>query len=257
MIQKEVDKNKDFASAKEEYINFKGKDQMDNKNNFFFNTKDNSFLTSPKEEKLKIVINKLGRKTKRDSDEGEGKHSKFSDDNLIRKSKHLALKYTLKFINEAIKKVYNGNIGKGLIKKELKTINQSQKINLNVNYNKMFLDKTLEKIFSEDITNKLTCIPHNYNRILISYLMNEKDGEKKSYFVKLFNVNFRQCLNHFIQKEKIEELDGLTHFEEIKNDFLIKYPKDGEEYCNLLSYYLNNFEKIINNKRPRKSRKKK
>ena len=41
-------------------------------------------------------------------------------------------------------------------------------------------------------------------------------------------------------------------FKDIKNDIIDKYEKDGDEYYNTLNYYLNNYERIINNKKSRK-----
>ena len=69
--------------------------------------------------------------------------------------------------------------------------------------------------------------------------MNEKDEDKRIYFMKLFNINFIQCLNHFIGKEKICELEGLKTLQDIKNEeILVKYPLDGEDYYNTLYFYL-------------------
>lgn len=67
--------------------------------------------------------------------------------------------------------------------------------------------------------------------MLIKYLMNEKDENKRIYFNKLFNINFIECLNNFIGKKFIPELDGLKCLEDIKNEEIInKYPLDGERY---------------------------
>ena len=87
--------------------------------------------------------------------------------------------------------------------------------------------------------------------------MNEKDENKRSFFNKLFNLNFIQCLEHFIGKKCIRELNGLTCFKQIRDIILNKYKEDGNIYIKYLDYYLKNFEKIVNIKEPRKSRKKK
>ena len=75
----------------------------------------------PIEKKEKI---KPGRKRKRDNNRSE--HNKFSNDNKRRKIKSLLLKYILIFINEKIYNIYNDNIRKEVIKKKIKTIEQSQ-----------------------------------------------------------------------------------------------------------------------------------
>ena len=204
-------------------------------------------------EEIKNEKKKCGRKRKR-TDE-KGKHNKYSDDNIRRKCKHLVLKYVLEFINDQIKKIYNNNIGNGIFKRELQTINQSQKSDATINFNKNFLTKKLIEIFSEKISSRITNFPPFHNKMLIEKLINENDENKKNYFTKLFNLNFMQCLNHFSGANFINELKGLKCFNQIKTDILQQYKEDGEEYIKALDYYFNNFEEIINNKRSRKSRK--
>ena len=233
------------------------KNKIDLEDNLNFSGKIKTIKTS---EEIKNENNKkkIGRKRKRNNEDKlnqdieESEHNKFSDDNLRRKCKHLVLKYALIFINNKIKDIYNGNIGNGILRKELKTINHFQKYNINIDFNKEFLTKTLGDIFSDDITRRFAYVPLNHNKMVINYLMNEKDENKRNYFHKLFNINFIQCLNHFIGKDFICELKGLKCLEEIKKeDILDKYPLDGEEYFKNLSFYLDNYVEIINSKKPR------
>lgn len=69
------------------------------------------------------------------------KHDKYSDDNMRKKCKNIILKYTLQFINEKIKEKYNGIIGIGEHKKELKILKQEDKIKSTVDIDKIFLKK--------------------------------------------------------------------------------------------------------------------
>ena len=215
-------------------------------------------LNLPKLEDIKLK-KKCGRKRKNQKrDEKDENHNKFSDDNIINKCKHLVLKYTLEFLNNQIKIIYNGNIGKGSLKKELQIINNSQKTNAHVEFNKNFLKKKLCDIFSENISSKYKkYYKANHNKLLIMELMNEKDENKKSFFIQLFNINFIQSLEHFIGKKYIKELNGLKCFKQIEDKILNKYKEDGKDYVKFLKFYLENFEKIINIKEPRKPRKKK
>ena len=213
-------------------------------------------INLPKSEDIKLK-KKRGRKRKSPKIEKKEPHNKYSDDNIIKKYKHLVLKYTLEFINNKIKKVYNGNIENGPVKKELQIINNSQISNSHAEFNKNFIKKKLGEIFSENISGKYkNNYPSNHNKLLIEELMNEKDENKKIFFNKLFNLNFIQCLDHFIGKKYIKELNGLQYFEQIKDNILNKYKEDGNIYIKYLDYYLKNFEKIVNIKEPRKSRKK-
>ena len=212
-----------------------------------------NIINVPKNEEIKNERKKCGRKKKRS--EEKGTHTKFSDDNMRRKCKHLILKNILIFINDKIKEEYKGKIGNGLFKKELQTLNQTQKSNATINFNQTFLSKTVGEIFSDNISGRFTNFPVNHNKLLIEKLRNEKDEDKKIYFNKIFNITFRQCLQHFRGEYYLKELEGLKCFNDIKDDILKQCDEDGEEYIESLDYYLKNFEEIINNKRPRKSRK--
>lgn len=187
---------------------------------------------------------------KRKNDNTIGIHNKYSDDNIRRKCKHLVLNSVMEFINEKIKIIYNGNIGNNILKKELLTLNKSQKHDANINNNKTFLEKNIGEIFSDRISARFTNYLPEHNKLLILRLKTEKDENKRLYFSKLFDLTFLQCLKHYRGSDFIEELDGLKCFKEIKNEISIE-----KEYIDLLEYYLKNFERIINNKKPRKSRK--
>ena len=214
-------------------------------------------INLPKFEDIKLK-KKRGRKSKNPKIEKKEEHDKFSDDNIIKKCKHLVLKYALEFLNNQIKIIYNGNIGKGSLKKELQIINNSQKTNAHVEFNKNFLKKKLFEIFSENISSKYRkYYKANHNKQLIMELMNEKDENKKSMLNQLFNINFIQCLEHFIGKKYIKELNGLKCFKQIEDNILKEYKEDGKVYIKYLDFYLENFENIINIKEPRKPRKKK
>lgn len=199
---------------------------------------------------------KCGRKRMNENNTTE--HNKFSDDNVRRRVKHLCFKYLLLFINIQIKKIYKNKIGQGIFQKQLQTLNQSQISNAKITFNQELLEKTLSVIFSDKVTGKLTNIPRDHNRDLIQRLINEEDIEKRNYFQDLFNLKFKDCLEHFSGNKVVEELEGMELFNEIseiKSEYLEKY-EDGKEYIQQLEYYLKNFETIIKNKRARRERSK-
>ena len=206
--------------------------------------------------KTKKTKKKSGREKKSNS---KIVHNKFSDDNLRIKCKHLVLKYLLKFLNDRIYKVYGGNIGKGIYQKQLKVINQKQQKDANINFNKKFMTDKIKDIFSVDITKKFSYFPVNHNKELINKLLNESDVHKKIYFEKLFNLEFVDCLKHFIGEKNIDILKGLKLFSDndIKNDIINNCEEDGFKYYEKLKNYLNNYEKIISNKKARKPKIKK
>ena len=205
---------------------------------------------------------KRGRKGRRDiaKDNKQNKvkenkiHNKYSDDNIRKKCKNIILKYALKFINTKIKEIYKENIGYGRLNKQLKILKQDNKIKSTVDIDKLYFEKILKEIFSEDISKRFNNFLPNHNKKLIESLINDKDDEKSKYFKSLFNLSFLNCLNVFVGKEYIEELDGFTTFESIKDDLIKKH---GKNYVDLMEYYFNNFKEIINNKKARKSKKRK
>ena len=189
---------------------------------------------------------------KRNNYDPTKKSCKLRNDNLKRKCKHLVIENVLQFINNKIFEVYKGNIGDGLLIKKLFKLNQSPIINTDAQFNKNFITKTLKDILSQNITNHMTSFDINHNKKVIETII----MEKKEEFEKLFNLTFIDCLQHFIGNHKIEELNGLTLFSELKEEIISKNIKDGEYYYEKLRLFLIGFENIIKNTKPRKKRKK-
>ena len=207
----------------------------------------NIYLKKPFKEKKS-----LGRKKK--SLEGLGEHNRFSDDNLIRKCKHVILDSVMIFINRKIKMLYPGINNKLLKQKKLFKLKQNHSISSRVNYNKCFLNKTLKLIFSEDISSKYKRYSPSHNKDVIESLINEKDEIIKSQFNSIFNLTFSDCLKHFRGIDVIEELKGLNQLEDyIKR---VKINNNEEEYFNIFKFFIYNFERIIMEKKVRKKRKK-
>ena len=180
-----------------------------------------------------------------------GAHNKFSDDNIRRKVKHLVLKSLMDFINIKIVDIYNGDIGNGIFKKELLTINQKQKSDATIEFNQQFLHKRISDIFSENISTRFTIYPLDHNKTIINNLMNEEDNYKRIYFNSLFNLTFLDCLEHFRGTKEIEVLKGSKGFQDIKNVFL-----EEPDYLEALTFYIMNYKDIINSKRKRNRNKK-
>ena len=100
----------------------------------------------------------------------------------------------------------------------------------------------------------MTSIPSEHNKLIINNLINEEDIQKRNYFKELFELDFIQCLKHFRGEKNIELLKGLKCFNEYKEEIIDKYKDEGNDYFNNLNYYINNYERIINQKRSRQSR---
>ena len=179
------------------------------------------------------------------------KKNKYSTENLPRKVKNLALDLILNFFNKKIKEIYNNELGNYINRKELLRINQEHKQKMNRNYNESLLDKTMEKIFSVNISGKYTNYPLTFNKELINNLLNEKDEEKKMKLNSLFNKTFRQCIRHLRGDEIIDGLEGLEkeYIEYIKRKFNALEENEVEKnYKSKFFEIFNNFENIFNKK---------
>ena len=222
--------------------------RIENFNNF---TKQVFIEIKKEEKKGKEKPKLLGRKKKVENGNTiQSMHNKFSDDNLRRKCKHIVLDELMKLINKKIYDIYNGDIGHGMLIKKLFNLNHRQKANASIKFNQEFLHKKIKDILSDTISNRYTNFPKEHNKNIIERLINENDNIKRRYFNDLFNLTFLECLNHFIEKERIEELEGMRSYEEI-----LKQLDDDLDYKSCVTYYLMNFEQIINNKKSRKKRK--
>ena len=216
---------------------------IDKKYKELIQTKIKKNLLSKRPFKEKKV---LGRKKK--ENEGLGEHNKFSDDNIIRKIKHVILDSVMKFINKKIHNLYSYESQKEKKERQLFKLKQNSKISSRINYNKEFLDKKLVEIFYDDISSKYSRFPTNHNKELINSLINEKDEKKKIIFNKIFNLSFVDCLNHFRGSKTIEELEGISNLD---NYLKAKKMIVNEEYSNLFKYFVNNYEKVIMEKKSR------
>ena len=197
------------------------------------------------ENKISNINILISNKTKRSSKQKKKKRN-LDDENMRKDCKHILLKIIFNFINSKISEIYNDNIGQGICIKQFQSLNQKQKSELKIDFNKDFLKKTLGQILSENISPKITNFSQHHNKNLIQELLNEKDIEKKKYFNKLFNLTFLQCLEHFRETDYHEELSGMPLLKDEINNYL-----EDDDYIKSLQYYFSKYENIINNKRSR------
>jgi hypothetical protein len=195
--------------------------------------------------KDKKLDTKIGQKVKREEKEN------YSNDNLLRRAKTILFDSLLKYDNYIISKVYNDHIGNGVNIKKLLKINHSQIKNINANYNRDLIKTSQGKIFSENISKRHTYYPEDHNKRLINKLLNENDDDKRKTFVNLFSKTLKECIQH-ITGQKIEELKGLERFYENEINEL----EEGDEFKKEIKKFIDNYETIINKKKPRKTKQK-
>ena len=190
---------------------------------------------------------KQGRK-KKDSLE-EGQHNKKTFDNILRRIKNSLLNSFRILLNSKIKNAYNF---KKLRKKwKLLKINPKHARNSNIEFNKVFIHKSLKEIFSEETTIKNLC-NRDHNKILIKQLLNEKNTEKRKIFEILFNLTFLDLMKYSVgERPDLIELQGLSLSQKLLNEMALD-----EEYSELIFDILKNIETILENKFPRNKNKK-
>ena len=192
----------------------------------------------------------LGRKRKDESDD-KAKHNRFADDNSRRKVKRIIISELHDFINEKIYEKYDGDIGEGMNKKKLMKLCQDQISNAKIQFNKDFLNKSLEEIFSQKLSGRITNYDEERNKEIITELKNEQNAEISDYFKGLFNLTFKTCLEYFGDDEvRNIYLEGLKKFSDLKEDF---QEKEGKDYTEHIEAYIKKYEIILNNKKPRKN----
>lgn len=141
------------------------------------------------------------------------------------------------------------------MKKKILDINKQQVAKTNIDYNQKFIKKTIGTILSDTISTRFTNYRPKHNEELIKRLKKEENKNIREYFEKLFNLTFLDCVDHFIGNEKLEILEGMTLFEEMKDDHaqLEKRNIDlnDESYLENLKYYFENYESILKAKKSR------
>ena len=182
------------------------------------------------EKKIFKEKKKLGRKTKRDHEEGE--HTKFKADNKIRKIKSHFTKFIYSYLG-----IFDKN--KKLLKMK-KCINEDIRKQFNMDLMKMTLREMLIK-YTKSKEGEIY-ISQLINEIFKYRVKEEKDKLNKSY-IEVLIIMRDNYLNQFKRDILKEELDRGENKEK------------AIEYVNELVIQLLNFEKWFSNKIGRKSKK--
>ena len=245
--KEESNKDEDFIKADDDLTHNTNSDYKKKVDNIQVKMRENIYSKMPFRENT----NK-GRKTK--LYEGLGKHNKFSDDNLIKKIKNMFKKSFTKFINKKISTMYSQNDSNNSKNKQLYKLSQKQGERSKTEYNKSLLNRTLQSVFSEDISTKYKKLDPKHNKKLIEELLDEPDEEKRLVFQKIFNLSFLDGLKHFRGSIFIKELSGMTTFKDYLNK--TDFGNYSEKYKEILTIFIYNYEKIVMEKNSRISKKK-
>ena len=178
--------------------------------------------------------------------------TKYNYENIKRKVKHILLECIINFLNKKLCEIYKSKIGKGIVQKQFKTLNQREKSESNIQFNKDFLHKTIGEIFSEKISSRFTNYNPYHNKNLVDSLLNENNLSIQYYFKQLFSLTFFEYLENFRGSKIIPELKDMPSLDEVLENS--SYDPD---YIENLHYYFDKYEDITNKKRSRNSGKNK
>ena len=195
----------------------------------------------------KAIESLLSKKTK-NIDKKKYKNM-FNPNNILRKCKHIVLDNIFNHLNNKIREFYKDDIGNGIYKKQFLSLNSQHKSESNIKFNKELLNTPIKDIFSADISRRYTNYGQDSNKKIVDSLLIDKDPFIKDYFTNLFNLTFIQCLEHYAGKKTYNELIGMKLLKDESKSII------DDEYVINLKFYLDNFESIINKKKPRKSHK--
>ena len=110
--------------------------------------------------------------------------------------------------------------------------------------NKQFLNKTLQDIFSNNISSKFINYKPEHNKLLVEGLINEKETKKQTIFKNIFSLTFLKCIKHIRGEICLPELKGMISLDKICQEL-----KGDQDYVDLFKYYVLNFEKYMMGKK--------
>jgi hypothetical protein len=172
----------------------------------------------------------------------QSRHGVKNCDNILRKIKSWVISDIIKFINQKLKEA-NKNRKKNKLR--LYTILKDQSYNTNINYNRALLGKKMDAVLSDNVSEKTKIKSLYYNKNIINKIKNENYDN----IIKILNLTFLECINHYIEKETIDCLEGFEEEFKLKKERISKYEDRFLGFVNNIEKYLTdkNFRKEMNN----------
>ena len=209
-------------------------------------TKEMTSIEIPKEKKFLVKkryfnVNskkKTGRKSKNPVSNIE--HTKFSDDNILRKIKVKFFQKLIKYINGKIKPKYFGVV------KLLKPLKGEISQDNTINFNRQLMGSKLKDIFSNnEINGKFKLCEKDYNKNVIDEIYKNNIQE----IINIFELTFLEAFNIFRDTNENE----FTDFEKL-NTVLeeLKLKENDNEYVNKFQEVVMGFENYYLQKKARK-----
>ena len=236
-------------------LSIQEKEQNINYNPLLLQEKELSYINiSNHIQNIKEPKKKLGRKKK---NSGEvGKHTKYCEDNLLRKAKYVFIRDIIDFINLKIKHLFNLYIfinNKKYKIKKLLYLGPTITNDLTVEGNLELFETQIKDILYE-ISGKYKHYPKEFNKIAIEELCKNSHCKK---IRDILNLKYLDCLKYYRQDGDIIKIKKFSCLKGLEKKFTIlskKLKKQGHDkyYEEVLIYVINNFEKIYYEKNPKK-----
>ena len=139
---------------------------------------------------------KTGRKPKNPTSNAE--HTKYSDDNILRKIKVKFFQKLIKYINKKIESKYNG------IVKILKPLKGEISQDNTINFNRQLMDSKLKDIFANnELNGKFKLCEKDYNKNVIDGIYQNNIQE----LINIFELTFLEAFNIFRNANETEFSD--------------------------------------------------
>ena len=154
---------------------------------------------------VKYINTRKGRKSKKSKKNYyESKHTKFSEDNMMRKIKNKIIESSRLLTNKLFfdeLKILNENYF--FCCKEFRKIKGSFSQELNIKFNLYFYIMKIKDIFSLELSHKYTSIENNTNKELIDYIFSEQNNNYFTKTRKILNMPFHQYYHDiFLNEDK-------------------------------------------------------
>jgi hypothetical protein len=207
-------------------------------NNILYHIKDTNDILNNKPKFEEDNETKKGRRKKYILYKDEAKHTKFNEDNIMRKIKGFIFRYILDLLN------------KSLISTKYKFYPLKAELseNLKKDLNEDLLKRKISDIFENTEINKKNFKFENPNKKLIRKILKE-EIEPQTIFI--LNLSFNDILD-FIRENDSENFLEKIREKELKNEGDEEYV---EEYMKEVSRLLNGYEKWFEKKLSRNSKK--
>ena len=182
-----------------------------------------------------------------------GKHDKFSEDNIIRKFKGRFHEKCRLYINNVYKRYLLNH------KHDIKKVNDllqriSPKISRKIKKedNLKWLKMNLKQVFSENVSEKCSLYPADYNKNNISKLYEENEAKE---VIDILNKPVKEMLGYFINNNEIPGFDTLDKDTiELENKMKNNNEERINKYINKYRRTSKNFESIFINKSSRNNK---